>query len=212
MLLIIIILCVIVAISCAINDQKDIVRNSSNEALTYRKTNAVLERRIVDGFMKEGKTLDEAYHAGQAEICKRGFSPCIPKSKYGTVGFTKDLMVFDTDESSYVGDIEEYDSEIVRERRKQFRREKIAFDDELLYADFPTNNYECQKELEGLILRRHAIPKGDLFTMPGIGVLEVVDYDYSKMKYGIGYYIAKETETGETRRVSMSDKRIRIIK
>ena len=52
---------------------KDQNRKNANYEKARRKTNAEKERIVLDGYMKQGMTLAEAYEATKAEMIRLGY-------------------------------------------------------------------------------------------------------------------------------------------
>lgn len=187
-------------------------RKNANYELFRRKTNAEKERETLDGFMKQGKTFDEAYSATQAEMCRLGYVPCIPKDAYGT-DWAGTKEIWGGEETSYIGDPSgRFDSDAVKTRKRLLLEEGLPLTEENIYANFPSNNVEYEKELKRQTVRFAAIKKGEWFTYPGYGTVEVIGHEYSPLTPGHGYYKVKVLQTGEiVTDIKIGDSKIRRI-
>lgn len=187
-------------------------RTNANYELARRKTNAEKERSILDGYMKQGKTFDEAYSATQSEMLRLGYVPCIPKNAYGTnCAGTK--VIFNGEETSYIGGASNrFDSSNVKSRKEQLLREGRPLTEENIYANYPKNKAEYVRDLKNQTVRLEAIPVGEWFTYPGYGTVEVIGHDYSPLVPGTGRYRVKVLQTGEiVTHIQIGDRKIRRV-
>ena len=209
--LIIAVVVIIVLIVWMRDSKKERFRVSANYEKACRKTNAPLERDVLDSFLKDGMTFNEAYSATQKRMCELGYEPCIPKRAY--LGHTNNANSPQGLETSLMADhsTEWYDSAAVKSRRDQIRREGRTPTEEEVYASFPRNNIEYAVELKQNNVKTKAIPVGGSFIFPGLGTVEVVSHDFSHAAFGEGYYNVRVLKTGETTRVKVGDERIRRI-
>lgn len=193
------------------DNKKERFGESANYEKARRKTNASLERDVLDGFLKDGMTFNEAYSATQKRMYELGFEPCIPKNAY--LGYTGDVNSPQKWETSCMDghSAEWYDSAAVKSRREQIRREGRIPTDEEVYAAFPRNNTEYTTELKQGNVKIKAIPVGESFIFPGLGTVEVVSHDFSQAVFGKGYYNVRVLKTGEITRIKVGDERIRRI-
>ncbi len=167
-------------------------RESADLAKRTRKTNAYLERKLLDGFMKQGMTFGEAYAAAAEETVRLGYEPCIPKEAYGKAAGADPAP----EETSWAEDPGAYDSRTVRKRRELlYGGERKPWNDGRIYEDFPADRYECRKESERRILKHKTIPAGRFIIYPGYGTCEILGhlYDASGTK---GFYKVRVVGTG----------------
>lgn len=209
--LIIAVVAIIVLIVWMRDSKKERFRMSANYEKARRKTNAPLERDVLDGFLKDGMTFNEAYSATKKRMYELGYEPCIPKKAY--FGYTRNVNSPQRLETSLMADhsTEWYDSAVVKSRREQIRQEGRTPTDEEVYAVFPRNNAEYAVELKRSNVKTRAIPVGESFIFPGLGAVEVVSHDFSHAVFGKGYYNVRVLKTGEMARIKVGDERIRRI-
>ncbi len=199
--LVIAVLVIIVLIINARDSRKNIDRRSSLYAKDCRKTNAVLEQKIMDMYMKYGYSADEAFRKSYEDMVAAGYEPCIPRNAYRP-------------NSSYCGDEcsfapEKYDSHLIRDRRKditeewrqnhpgediQKYREKI---DKLVYQKFPRNENEYAYDIKRRAKRAQAEPVGTFIIYPELGTCEILSHNWlGDGAYG-GTYTLRVLKTGE---------------
>lgn len=207
--LIIAVVAIIVFFVCMRDNNKEYNRTSANYEKSRRKTNAVREQEVLDGFLRQGMTFAEAYSATQKHMYELGFEPCIPKSAY--YGVKESDASSQRTETSCIFDrpVEWYDSDAVKRRREQIKSEGRTPTEEEVYACFPKNNAEYLAELKIRTVKAQAIPVGECFIFPGYGTVEVLSHDLSSASFGKGYYKAKVLRTGEIVRIKIGDNRIR---
>lgn len=176
-------------------------RASGSYAKDMRKTNAILEQRIMDDYMKHGLSADEAFKKSYEEIIAAGYEPCIPREAYG-------------ENSSWCSKKykrhfapEEYDSFLVRDRRKDFREEwcnthpgedispHLEEIEQLVYQNFPTSIISYKADLNRREKRKAAVPIGKCIIYPGIGTCEVLAHNWIG-DGSIGYYSLKVIKNG----------------
>lgn len=203
--LILIVLCFVALLVIFKDSNKEFNRKSANHTKSTRKTNAEKERKILDDFMKSGKSFSEAYDATLEEMVRLGYEPCIPKSTY-----SKGL--FNGEECSYVYSgnlLWECNSKAVQTRIEQLEHDHLPLTEENIYANFPKNEGEYVAELRRLNVKQQAIPIGELFIYPNYGTVRVLAHDFSLSSLGIGYYQVKVLKTGETQYIRIGDPNIR---
>ncbi len=186
--------------------RKKDARDSADCAKTNRKTNAWLERKLLDGFMRQGMSFGEAYAAAAEETVRLGYDPCIPREAYGNAAGA-DLA---PEETSWVEDPGAYDSRTVRKRRELlYGQMRVHRNDGRIYEDFPADRYGSRKETERRILKHKTIPAGRFIIYPGYGTCEILGhlYDASGTK---GYYKVRVVGTGRIETgIPIGDARIR---
>ena len=77
------VLIMIVVFLNAKDSKKRAYKNSASYEKNRRKTNAKLEQRTMDTYMKHGYSADEAFKKSYEDMVLAGFEPCIPRSAYG---------------------------------------------------------------------------------------------------------------------------------
>lgn len=191
---------------------KEQTRENADYENSRRKTNAEKERLVLDGYMKQGLTLREAYEATQKEMIRLGYDPCIPISAYGTDLYGK-KEIYDGEETSYLqAESNRFDSYEVKTRKRLLQQNGRQATDADVYNKFPTNNYEYVQGLKRQTLQFQSIPVGEWITYPGYGTLEILGYEYSPFNPSKGYYKAKVIKTGEiVTTIKIGDKSIRQI-
>ena len=208
--LILIALCFVALFAIFGDNNKEFNRQSANYTKSTRKTNAEKERKILDDFMKSGKSFSEAYDATLEEMVRLGYEPCIPKSGYGEKRHLLD-KTYDDEECSYMHSWElwECNSKAVQTRIKQLEHDHLPLTEENIYADFPEDEGEYVAELRRLNVKQQAIPIGELFIYPNYGTVRVLAHDFSLSSLGIGYYQVKVLKTGEIQYIRIGDPNIR---
>ena len=196
--LIIIVLAVIVACLCARSFNKNSERQNNEYSAAARKTNAKMERNLVDQYMKQGKEFDEAFELARNDMLAAGYEPCIPKNSYNG-------------HSSYCKNCEQYDSVAVRELRQDYKTEcqnrgvqwSYEGEDEYIYKSgrLPTSAFRYHQKLSSHWY--DAIPVGKYISTPLYGTCEVIDLDYKRSQN-----IVKILKTGQIVRIPFGDKRI----
>lgn len=206
---VVLIICIFVVFH---DKDKDLNRKNANYEKARRKTNAEKERLILDGFMKQGMTLTEAYAATQKEMIRLGYDPCIPISAYGT-NFSGTKEIFGGEETSYIDDASKrFDSDEVKTRKRLLEKSGRQLTDENVYDSFPKNNAEYEQNLKRQTLQFQSIPVGEWITYPGYGMLEILGYEYSPFNHNKGYYKAKVVKTGEVvTTIKIGDSKIRRV-
>lgn len=191
---------------------KDQNRKNANYEKARRKTNAEKERIVLDGYMKQGMTLAEAYEATKAEMIRLGYEPCIPLNAYGTDLYGR-KEIHTGEETSYLeAESNRFDSDEVKTRKRLLEKSGKQSTDENVYSGFPNNNVEFEQNLKRQTLQFQSIPVGEWITYPGYGTLEILGYEYSTLNTSKGYYKAKVIKTGEiVTTIEIGDKSIRRV-
>jgi hypothetical protein len=120
-------------------DKKEHDKLSAMRQKDRTKTNAVLERRLVDDYMKRGYSFDKAFRQSHEDILTAGYEPCIPRNAYSR---NRNGV-----QSSYCDNPSQYDSFWVQQRRNvlvrewtsSHRGEPIPYEliDEQIYTNYP---------------------------------------------------------------------------
>jgi hypothetical protein len=183
-------------------------RDEVNEAYDLRKTNAKLEQRILDNYMKHGVSFDDAYKKTQDDMVQMGFVPCIPRS-----GYSKNT---DTVQSSKCTNIESYDSGEVQSRRWDiiFHYQKTHTGhpddlDEQIYKNFPTNRIEQKYYSKVRKFEYSIIPDGEYIVHPQYGTCEILGH--SKETALSGTYKVQVLNTGKITTLQIGDKQIQRV-
>lgn len=206
--LIILILAIIVVFVCAHDRKKEHDRTTANYAHSRRKTNALKEQDVLDSFLRQGLTFDEAYNATQRQMCELGYDPCIPRNAYyaGSVDgcFHSDSHVESSCLFGFGNVATKYDSPAVKSRWEQIRSEGRIPTDEEIYAGFPKNDAEYIAQLKISTVKLQAVAIGDCFVFPKYGTVKVIAHDFL-----FGYYTVEVLSTGKQLRIKIGDRRIR---
>lgn len=158
-----------------------------------RKTNAKMERKLVDYYMKYGFSFDEAFKKSYEDMVAAGYDPCIPRNAY------EDNYSIHY-QSSFCDCPWKYDSSWVKQRKEVYAEADV-------YRNFPKNDIEWSIDLKRQSLIKDTIPVGEYLIYPGLGTCEVIDF----INLGtVGYYTLKVLSTGEILRntVKIGDPRI----
>lgn len=193
------VLIIVVVFLNAKDSNKNRTRQSAIYAKEGRKTNAVLEQKIMDTYMKHGFSADEAFRKSYEDIMAAGYEPCIPREAYG-------------ENSSYCAGRngfapEEYDSWLVRDRREDIIDEwKCEHPKELMldnnaiearvYQNFPRNEVEYIADIKRRGKRKRAEPIGTFIIHPRLGTCEILAHNWIGNS-GEGTYTLKVLKTGK---------------
>jgi hypothetical protein len=169
-------------------NSSDFNKKRSREMSVYakdgRKTNATLEQKIMDTYMKHGLSADEAFRKSYEDIIRAGFEPCIPRSAYGSNSSRCVLK--------HGFNPKDFDSFLVRDRRNDFtaewKREHPGQDpwlhrdeiEELVYKDFPGNEYAYIRDIKRRAMKAQAKPVGTFIIYPGLGTCEILAHNWNK--------------------------------
>lgn len=192
----------------------------SDREYERRKTNANRERTVLAEYVQQGVPFDDAFKMTYQKMIDEGYDPCIPKNAY------KYSRRIDKDR---FGEIEltvwcpeRYDSFAVSRRRslaikkwerghpgKHITKAKPEEIEELIYANFPTNDYEFLKDLDRGGAFFESIPVGGHLVYPGLGTCEVLAIHWNQDETN-GFYDLKVLKTGHVVSfVKITDKKIR---
>ena len=175
------------------------------------KTNATLERNLVDSYMKHGYSFDDAFRKSYEDMVAAGYEPCIPKNAY-----SKNSNGI---QSSYCHNPRDYDSFWVKQRRSAIVQEwvrihpgeRIPYEelDAQIYADYPRTESQYLHDLKVQSSKSQAIPVGEYLIYPELGTCEVLSHNY--FGNGVsGTYTLKVLSTGKiVSFVKIGDQKIR---
>ena len=194
-------------------------KRRADSASKYYATNASFEREVMNDFILQGYSFDEAYNKTAEFLMSFDppIAPCIPKKAYLAdstfVGgkFRRDMSADDIERrySSYVIDPWEYDNSITKDRRYILEKQGIEPTFDNIRYGIPHTPKQLDRFYDKVIYLADRMPKGTRFTYPGIGLCEVVDYD-DNPNLQKGHYIAKSLENpGKTVRIEVGDSSIR---
>ena len=210
--LIIFVLIVIVLFVSLKDSSKRAERSSANYDYNRRKTNARLEQKLIDYYMKHGVSFEKAFDLSRKEIMEKGFEPCVPKEAYINALNEFQLTpisycyLLPSSETSYCPDIDKYDSMEVRDRR-----EKYGDDDSMVYKNFPKTQFEYVQGLKARTYQLKAIDKGEYVFHPRLGTCEVLGHDYAPSGTR-GTYILKVIKTDRIdRSIRIDDKQLQRV-
>lgn len=205
---------------------KNNARRSANRAKDSRKTNAELEQRVLDTYLKHGYSFDDAFSQTYQDMIKAGYEPCIPREAYYVTEDEDNVW------SSFCSDGRArwtngikgrfcpgiYDSDWVKDRQiavvrswKANHGEDISSEklDELTYTNFPTSEWAHQRDLNIRANMSKAEPVGTYVTYPGLGTCQVLGYNWIDGGASGGVYKLKVLKTGEMKYVKIGDDKIR---
>ena len=204
---------IVVILNC-----KDSTKWNSRQASLHedyrRKTNARLEQRTMDTYMKHGYSADEAFKKTYEDMLAAGYDPCIPREAYGTnSSCAKGLKTT----------VEQFDSLWVRQRRdaaiQEWLREHpgklpchapIEIIDAAVYDHFPVSEAEYLHDIERLRMKNQAEPIGTFIIYPGLGTCEILAHNWIGDGAAGGTYTLKVLKTGKVvSYVRIGDSKIR---
>ena len=216
--LVIAVLVIIVLIFNVKDSSKNNARQSAIREKDRRKTNARLEQRVLDMYMKYGYSFDEAFRKSYEDMIAAGYEPCIPRDAY-----SKNR---DGTQSSYCGyhffEPQKFDSFWVQRRRKYAEEEWQQLHpgvhiseappeeiDRLTYSNYPTTEATYLHDIEHCASRASAEPVGTFIIYPGLGTCEVLAHNWIGCSAS-GTYTLKVLKTGEVvTHVKIGDSKIR---
>lgn len=191
---------------------KDSNKNNAKQSAIHekdrRKTNARLEHRILDTYMKHGYSFNDAFKKAYEDMIAAGYDPCIPREAYDKNS--------DDVESSYCGyfngcDVARYDSFWVKQRRDRAKKQWLQSHpgahicdatteeiDALTYDNFPTTEFQYLHDIKRSTVRASAEPVGTFIIYPGLGTCEVLAHNWIGDGAMGGTYTLRVLKTGET--------------
>lgn len=215
MLLIIAVLIIIVVLSCAKNSNKELMRRNREYTAAARKTNAKMERDLVDHYMKHGKSFNDAFESARQDMLAAGYEPCIPREAYKPRHWTATLNSgAKYPETSECPDYDKYDSQAVKNLRSDYRMQcekkdvKWSKNDEDAYVfsdRLPTTPAQYSVYLDRSIKTHQyeSVAIGKYISYPGFGTCEVIDLDFEHSMHTV-----KVLKTGKIKRIPFGDKNI----
>lgn len=184
-----------------------------------RKTNAKLEHKILDNYMKHGYSFDDAFRKSYEDMISAGYDQCIPRDAY------KNREGVESSSCGVYGgsDVERYDSLWVKQRREEAKRDwlqahpgmhisKASTDeiDALIYSNFPQTELQYLCDIQRSSVKASAEPVGSCIIYPGLGTCEVLAHNWTGNGNGGGTYTLKVLKTGEiVTYVKIGDDKIR---
>ena len=204
--LVIAVLVILVLIFNAKDSNKNNARQSAIREKDRRKTNARLEQRTLDMYMKHGYSFDDAFRKSYEDMVAAGYDPCIPREAYkNREGVESSLC------GVYGGnDVERYDSFWVKRRREDAKRkwqqshpgvhiskappEEI---ERLTYDNYPTTEFAYLHDIKRSTMRLQAEPVGTFIIYPGLGTCEVLAHNWIGDGAFGGTYTLKVLKTGK---------------
>ena len=200
--LIIAVLIIIVLFLNAKDSKKWNDRQSSIREKDCRKTNARLEQKIMDTYMKHGYSADEAFRKSYDDMLAAGYDPCIPRNAYRA----NSSNCWEIG----VGGYERFESHWVKQRREAAVQEWLSKNpgelpcnapideiDAIVYKDFPTTERAYLHDIERLRRRGQAEPIGTFIIYPGLGTCEILAHNWIGDGAAGGTYTLKVLKTGQ---------------
>lgn len=225
--LIIAVLAIMVIFLNGKDSNKKNARDAANRAKDSRKTNASLEQRILDTYLKYGYSFDDAFRQTYQDMFAAGYEPCIPYDAYVKTKNGWSSLASDGSGEWWHNDYGHrpfcpgiYDSEWVRHRRraiirsweKNHPKEDISSEEleRLTYENFPKSEWGHQRDINISANMFKAEPIGTFIIYPGLGTCEVLGYKWIKDGAAGGTYRLKVLKTGEeVTYVRVGDEKIR---
>ena len=217
--LVIAVLVILVLIFNAKDSNKNNARQSAIRERDRRKTNAVLEQRTLDMYMKHGYSFDEAFRKSYEDMIATGYDPCIPRDAY-----SKNR---DGTQSSFCGysffEPEKFDSFWVRQRREDAKRQwqqshpgvhisKASREEieRLTYVNYPTTEFAYLHDIKRSTELAKAEPVGTFIIYPGLGTCEILAHNWIGDGATGGTYTLRVLKTGQiVSYIKIGDSRIR---
>lgn len=179
------------------DDKKELDKTSAIREKDRRKTNATMERNLVDYYMKHGYSFDDAFRKSYEDMVAAGYEPCVPRSAY-----SKNACGV---QSSHCENPRKYDSFLVQQRRdtivhrwtKAHPGEPIPYEsfDIEIYQNFPQSEAQYLHDLKVQSVKSQAIPIGEYVIYPGLGTCEVLAHNYEGVLSGT--YTLKVLSSGK---------------
>lgn len=192
----------------------------ANAAAQCHATNARFEQAVMNDFLLQGYSFDEAFDKTAEYLMNLDppLSPCIPKKAYTIFEFAAKFrrdedfsgrkLKPDKPYTSYVRDPDQYDSHVTQVRRDMLERQGIEPTFDNMRYGIPKTARQLDKFYKRSTYLIERIPVGTRFTHPDFGLCEVVGYEDSVATMS-GEYIAKTLPEGRIVRVTIGDKSIR---
>lgn len=204
--LVIAVLVILVLIFNAKDSNKNNARQSAIREKDRRKTNARLEQRTLDMYMKHGYSFDEAFRKSYEDMIAAGYDPCIPRDAYSKNG--------DGIQSSFCGysffEPQKFDSFWVQQRREEAERQwqrshpgthLVDADpnviEAMVYERFPTTEAQYLHDIKRSTELAKAEPVGTFIIYPGLGTCEILAHNWIGDGAAGGTYTLKVLKTGQ---------------
>lgn len=217
--LVIAVLVILVLIFIAKDSNENNARQSAIREKDRRKTNARLEQRTLDMYMKHGYSFDEAFRKSYEDMIAAGYDPCIPRDAY-----SKNR---DGTQSSFCGygsfEPQRFDSFWVRQRREEAERQwqqahpgtnLCDADPDVIeamtYGNFPTTEFQYLHDIKRRTELAKAEPVGTFIIYPGLGTCEILAHNWIGDGAAGGTYTLKVLKTGQiVTYIKIGDNKIR---
>lgn len=191
-------------------------KTRADRALELYGTNAAYEREVLNGFILQGYSFDEAYEKTVQHLMSfyTPIAPCIPKEAYHTwpdsSKFRNPRQKFDdTCFGSYVSNPWQFNNSITNNRIYMLEKQGIEPTFDNLRYNVPRTPKQLDRLYDTAGYLAERMPKGTRFTYPDIGLCEVVDYDDNPAMQK-GHYIVKPLEhPAQTIKIEVGDPSIR---
>jgi hypothetical protein len=214
--LVLLVLFVFGGLFLAISDNKKWHQNQDSTCLMLRKTNARLERELVNKCLLSGYSIEEAYEVVPAELAKRGFDLCMSPDSFVTdISPNYHLTIeghepikYDSTIIPRSGDLHDRNSEAVKLEHKIVELQwKLLhpdeavpeFSDEDIYKNFPKDKYDYKSRVDfhGRLLKMY--PAGTLITIPGDGNYKILEIHTGDVNTRMDFklYLLQNLATGE---------------
>lgn len=210
--LVIAVLVILVVFFNAKDSSKNNARQASIREKDRRKTNAVLEQRTLDMYMKHGYSFNDAFTQTYQDMIDAGYDPCIPRDAYSKNVNGTESSFCGRSYGTYGGAFEpqKYDSFWVRQRREKAKREwqqshpgvhiSKAPPEEIermVYEHFPTTESAYLHDIKRSTMRLKAEPVGTFIIYPGLGTCEIIAHNWIGDGTAGGTYTLKVLKTGQ---------------
>lgn len=212
------VLAVLIIVVIFLNAKDSAKWNAKQSALHEdwrRKTNARLEQKIMDSYMKHGYSADEAFRKSYDDMIAMGYDPCIPRDAYKKNSSSCWKLG--------AGGPQRFDSLWVKQRRDEAKSEwqQIHPDvhiseaspeeiDRLTYKNFPTTEYAYLHDIKRSASKASAEPVGTFIIYPGLGTCEILAHNWIGDGAAGGTYTLKVLKTGQiVTYVKIGDSKIR---
>ena len=183
-------------------------REANYKSFAARLTNAKIEQRVYNDQLRRGALPTEAYDITIMLMKRAGYEPCIPFTAYAT-------------DTSFVRDIESYDSELVKLRREYVKflhdkcggpepTEQEVYNEEDLWGGQTQRHAHYLFLTKAMIAVRQAhLSKGDVFHFKDLGTCLVKDLGYYRLPImPVLCYSVEVVGMGQNRVVDVTDVRI----
>lgn len=184
-------------------------------ARILRRTNAKLERELVDHYMKQGLTLNESISLTYNDLIKKGFDPAIPPDAYyqdknGKFESSETIEPLYKYESDAVSNTE---SLIILVHKKVHPGEPLPYSDEeytsRVYKWLPKTMSEYDLLMDALYVWGIALPLHTMVIHETYGLCEIVDFvilpGLEPTKIGAWKFSAYKLQSVKTKEIYVSN-------